>query len=203
MSDDTLHTIFGTILDWHLTSQDFPAAVRGLSRQLISATLALYNAASGKLLPTPTKSHYLFNPRDFARVVQVWARVQAGGCRRASLCRQLAPHACCRAHAKAATTGDCCPCTQGLMLLPPTALPQADGAGAGAAGPAAAAYKRLWVHEALRVFYDRLVDDGDRAWLLGQLQDISAAHLGGGLQQLMGHLLRPGETEVGPEQLRR
>jgi dynein heavy chain len=85
------------------------------------------------------------------------------------------------------------------MLLAPTALPKA---GANPTGPVAA-YKRLWVHEVLRVFYDRLVDSQDRSWLLGQLQGIVSKHLGTDLDTLMGHLLQPGEAEVGQEQLRR
>ena len=49
---------------------------------------------------------------------------------------------------------------QGVMMLPASALP-AQGA--------EAVYKRLWVHEVFRVFYDRLVDDNDRLWLLQQV----------------------------------
>ena len=49
---------------------------------------------------------------------------------------------------------------QGVMMLPASSLP-AQGA--------AAVYKRLWVHEVFRVFYDRLVDDDDRLWLLQQV----------------------------------
>jgi dynein heavy chain len=71
VSDDTLTAIFGTILNWHMTTQNFPDAVKALSRDLVAATLAVYSAAASKLLPTPAKSHYLFNLRDFARVVQV------------------------------------------------------------------------------------------------------------------------------------
>jgi dynein heavy chain len=70
VSDDTLTSIFGTILDWHLT-QGFPDAIKALSKDLVAATLAVYSTAASKLLPTPAKSHYLFNLRDFAKVVQV------------------------------------------------------------------------------------------------------------------------------------
>lgn len=92
---------------------------------------------------------------------------------------------------------------QGLMLLPPSALPKDQDLGTAAGSAGVAAYKRLWVHEVLRVFYDRLVDSQDRTWLQGQLQVIVNKNLGSGLNQLLGHLLQPGETDVGQEQLRR
>lgn len=95
VSDDTLSTIFGTILEHHLSSQSFPGAVKAMCKDLVAATLAVYSAASTKLLPTPAKSHYLFNPRDFARVVQVRLAqtcMSATGCHKpaqATLCISL------------------------------------------------------------------------------------------------------------------
>lgn len=35
---------------------------------------------------------------------------------------------------------------------------------------------RLWVHETLRVFSDRLIDDGDRAWFASALQSAAEEH---------------------------
>lgn len=36
----------------------------------VQATVELYRNVVSELLPTPTKSHYLFNTRDLARVIQ-------------------------------------------------------------------------------------------------------------------------------------
>lgn len=37
---------------------------------------------------------------------------------------------------------------------------------------------RLWAHELLRVFHDRLVSDEDKAWFCGTLKDSIDTHMG-------------------------
>ena len=68
--DNTLKRIFSTIVQWHFNGSSFPADVRGLGDAVVDATLETYRAAMLVLLPTPSKSHYTFNLRDFSRIIQ-------------------------------------------------------------------------------------------------------------------------------------
>ncbi|KAG7264995.1 hypothetical protein CRUP_017155 [Coryphaenoides rupestris] len=67
--DDTLSKIFSSITDWHF-SKGFDASFFRLGKIMVQATMAVYQDAVASFLPTPSKSHYLFNLRDFARVIR-------------------------------------------------------------------------------------------------------------------------------------
>ncbi len=72
MGESSLHLMFATILRWHYSvKNEFSKDVILLLNPVIEATLDVFNEAKKKLLPTPTKSHYTFNLRDYARVIQV------------------------------------------------------------------------------------------------------------------------------------
>uniref|UniRef100_A0A8D3C4I0 AAA+ ATPase domain-containing protein n=1 Tax=Scophthalmus maximus TaxID=52904 RepID=A0A8D3C4I0_SCOMX len=60
--DETLTKIFCSITDWHFS--------KGLGKIMVQATMAVYKDAIDCFLPTPSKSHYIFNLRDFARVIR-------------------------------------------------------------------------------------------------------------------------------------
>lgn len=49
-------------------------------------------------------------------------------------------------------------------------------------------FSRLWTHEVLRVFYDRLVDDEDRRWLYEQLRDCIQTHFKDNVDLVFEHL---------------
>uniref|UniRef100_K3WBA0 Uncharacterized protein n=1 Tax=Globisporangium ultimum (strain ATCC 200006 / CBS 805.95 / DAOM BR144) TaxID=431595 RepID=K3WBA0_GLOUD len=68
--DATLTRIFTTILSWYFGTNAFVPEAKQLSGAVVSATLELYQLAMQALLPTPKKSHYTFNLRDFSRIVQ-------------------------------------------------------------------------------------------------------------------------------------
>jgi len=72
VGESSLHLIFSTILRWHYSvKNEFSKDVMLLLNPVIEATLDVFKEAKKKLLPTPTKSHYTFNLRDYARVIQV------------------------------------------------------------------------------------------------------------------------------------
>ena len=68
--DASMQRIFQTIFDWWLAKEGFDMGFMKLSAPIIAATMDIYKSSMLNLLPTPSKSHYTFNLRDFARVVQ-------------------------------------------------------------------------------------------------------------------------------------
>jgi len=132
--DTTLRRIFSTIIQWHFTSMQFPSDVRAAADAVVDATLDTYRAAMAVLLPTPQKSHYTFNLRDFSRIIQ------------------------------------------GVLLCRPS-----DSFNKGS-------LIRLWTHEALRVFGDRLTDDSDRQWFNKHLETMCATRFSAGFYDTFKHL---------------
>lgn len=65
----TMNKIFFSILDSHF-SKGFLPEVSRLGRMVVSATMDIYLGAIQTFLPTPAKSHYTFNLRDFSRVIK-------------------------------------------------------------------------------------------------------------------------------------
>jgi hypothetical protein len=69
MSDSSVCRIFDMILTATL-ERKFAAEVVAMSTPMVAATVEMYNQIRLGMLPTPAKSHYTFNLRDLARVIQ-------------------------------------------------------------------------------------------------------------------------------------
>lgn len=67
--DNTLKKIFSSIVDWHF-AKDYESEIVRWARPMINATMEVYKSAISLFLPIPAKSHYVFNLRDFSRVVR-------------------------------------------------------------------------------------------------------------------------------------
>ena len=50
--------------------QDFAQPVMDVGDKIIAATVEIYDRIAVDLLPTPEKSHYVFNLRDLSKCVQ-------------------------------------------------------------------------------------------------------------------------------------
>jgi dynein heavy chain len=94
----------------------------------------VYKEAMMNLLPTPTKSHYIFNLRDFSRVVL------------------------------------------GCLVVKKDIVTDKEY------------MMRLFTHEIFRVFYDRLVDETDGAWLFRLMKDVTKTYFNKDFDKLFGHL---------------
>lgn len=86
------------------------------------------------LLPTPAKSHYTFNLRDFSRVIR------------------------------------------GCLLIEKDSVENKQ------------TMIRLFVHEVLRVFYDRLINDEDRNWLFRLIKTVIKDQFKESFDTLFSHL---------------
>ena len=115
--------------------------------QVVSSTLELHRHAVKNLLPTPDRTHYLFNLRDFSRVIL------------------------------------------GVLLSTPESMEDLK------------AMKRLWVHEAMRVYYDRLVDDKDKSELFEVVRKTTQAKMKENFSDLF-RSLRPDGGDVTESDMR-
>lgn len=134
---ETLVTIFSKIVLWHLDTRGFSKEFDPCIEEIVGSTLTIYQEARKFLLPTPMKCHYLFNLRDFSRVVQ------------------------------------------GVLLSVPEGTETID------------TMRRLWAHEILRVYGDRLVDDRDRLWLFDMIYTIITEKMGVDPEELFARLREP------------
>ncbi|XP_068084555.1 dynein axonemal heavy chain 3 [Anabrus simplex] len=146
--DTTLNKIFCTIADWHF-SKGFDPNVSRLGKMMVGATMEVYKMAISQFLPTPAKSHYTFNLRDFSRVIR------------------------------------------GVLLVPSTHLQDPDK------------LIRLWIHEAYRVFYDRLVDEDDRQKLFSIVKHACYEHFRQRMEKVLDDLIPEDESVLCDEHIRK
>ncbi|XP_011505656.1 PREDICTED: dynein heavy chain 7, axonemal-like [Ceratosolen solmsi marchali] len=106
-SNNSIFRIFNNIALVGFKRNGFASDVNSTIVNIVNATMNIFQQARAQLRPTPTKSHYLFNLRDFARVIT------------------------------------------GCAMIKKESIQNKD------------TFYRLWAHEILRVFGDRLTDESD------------------------------------------
>ncbi|KAM6176988.1 dynein axonemal heavy chain 12 [Erethizon dorsatum] len=133
-SDETMVRIFSSIVALYLKVHSFSPEYFSVGNQIVSGTMEIYKQCMENLLPTPTKSHYTFNLRDFSRVIR------------------------------------------GCLLIKRDAVESKQ------------TMIRLFVHEVLRVFYDRLINDDDRKWLFKLIKTVAKDHFKESFESIFSHL---------------
>ncbi|XP_075690041.1 dynein axonemal heavy chain 12 [Rhinoderma darwinii] len=146
-SDETMVRIFSAVVAFYLRNNEFSPEFFTVGNQIVNGTMEVYKKAMENLLPTPAKSHYTFNLRDFSRVVQ------------------------------------------GCLLIKKESVGNKR------------VMVRLFVHEVLRVFYDRLVDDKDRSWLYMLIKDVVKDHFKESFESVFENL-KQGNEPLSEEDVR-
>ncbi|XP_076646690.1 dynein axonemal heavy chain 7 [Halictus rubicundus] len=144
--DMVMTMIFSKIVLWHLDTRGFSKEFDPCIDEIVLATLDVYKESVCNLLPTPTKCHYVFNLRDFSRVIQ------------------------------------------GVLLSVPETMSTLTS------------MRRLWVHEVLRVFGDRLIDQEDLSWLVEQIRVTLKNRMDVVIEDLFEELLPPKKSNDQPSQ---
>jgi len=118
--EKSMNHIYKTIADVKFTN--FSEEIKSLTDQVAQCTINLFNTLTENLLPTPSKSHYIFNMRDISKVFEGLYEADAQY-------------------------------YEGKEQL-----------------------IKLWGHEILRVFYDRLINEDDQKQLKKYLNDQLEQH---------------------------
>lgn len=76
-SSKAIEGIYGRILEDLLPKKKYSEEIIGMVDPIVEATITMWETCSKKILPTPTKFHYLFTIRELASVFGGIARVAA------------------------------------------------------------------------------------------------------------------------------
>jgi dynein heavy chain len=96
LDEAQLETIFRSILKWHFREGKFVTEVANLEHKIVKATAKVFNEIQAELKPTPAKTHYTFNLRDFSAVICGMTQVSAKDLTSANQVIRLWAHETCR-----------------------------------------------------------------------------------------------------------
>ena len=143
-SDETNFKIFQSLLLDVYKRNGHTTDVISSCNNIVNATIDIYNFVAQQMLPTPSKSHYVFNLRDISRVVS------------------------------------------GCALLRKESIDTKK------------MFAKIWCHEVLRVFFDRLIDKSDRDQAYNKLNNCIRIHFKDKMNELFEDLNQH-KSEAGGE----
>ena len=67
--ESAMKGIFSAILKYYFRENEFNSDVAAQEAKVVAATLNVYKLIQEELKPTPLRSHYTFNLRDFSKII--------------------------------------------------------------------------------------------------------------------------------------